>query len=94
MQSVIGLHATEAVAVIDINVILPDKTWLVILDLTTISTKVTPTIKEGGQYRSSVWLFHFCCSLDHCSNHSHFHLGRIEVSTYPIFGFNSGSAAP
>ncbi|KAH3878619.1 hypothetical protein DPMN_020163 [Dreissena polymorpha] len=41
--SVIGLHATEAVAVIDIKFILPDKTWLVIIDLTTIPAAVTST---------------------------------------------------
>ncbi|KAH3801557.1 hypothetical protein DPMN_155234 [Dreissena polymorpha] len=36
---------------------------------------------------SSVWLeFHSCCSLNNYSNHSHFHLGRIEVSTSPLSG--------
>ncbi|KAH3879741.1 hypothetical protein DPMN_003647 [Dreissena polymorpha] len=40
-QSVIGLHATAAV--IDINLILPDKTWLVILDLTTTPGTITST---------------------------------------------------
>ncbi|KAH3879042.1 hypothetical protein DPMN_020566 [Dreissena polymorpha] len=44
----IGLHATKAAAIIDINVILPDTTWHVILDLTTIRGTVTIT-KTGGR---------------------------------------------
>ncbi|KAH3895381.1 hypothetical protein DPMN_019545 [Dreissena polymorpha] len=47
-QSVIALHATKAAAVIYINVILPDTTWLVILDLTTIRGTVTST-QTGGR---------------------------------------------
>ncbi|KAH3895489.1 hypothetical protein DPMN_019654 [Dreissena polymorpha] len=47
-QSVIELHASKAAAVIYINVILPDTTWLVILDLTTIRGTVTST-QTGGR---------------------------------------------
>ncbi|KAH3771989.1 hypothetical protein DPMN_173320 [Dreissena polymorpha] len=55
-----------AVAVIDIKFILPDKTWLVIIDLTTISAALE---------------FNSCCSLDNYSNLCHFHQD-MEVRAY------------
>ena len=91
-QSVIGLHATKNVAVIDINVILPDTTWLVILDLTTIRGTVTSTQtrKRSVQVQCMAWFFYFYCPLD---NHFHFKLNMREVSTCPGFGLSSTFAA-
>ncbi|KAH3893038.1 hypothetical protein DPMN_017177 [Dreissena polymorpha] len=79
MQSVIRLHATEAAAVIDIYVILPDKIWLVILDWTAIPSTGTST--QTGVRSIQELKFYFHCTLNNYSNHSHFHLDKLDVST-------------